>query len=260
MANEATNVVLPVYMVIDSSLSMGDKKDEAAKTPFRAALDIVEELHETLEDDIFVRDRMRTQITFFDKEARESLPLSEVDSLEEWYETNKDTTPIGITTSYHRVFNFLKTQIDKDMQELLIEGGRDFSPTRPLVIFLTDGKPMEKDKSVIDEEFRKLTGEDNKFRPNIICIGVGDATRETLGKYAAGTIHDSNSDRKYVIGNPKLSIFPQRDKDAAAAISKITDKLVRTIVLSVPKKKVALNSDGIAEVIVPLDDMFKGMM
>ena len=251
------NTVLPMYLVLDSSKSM-NKKDRDGKSAFQAAIEIAIELHENVINSPSVTERLRTEVIFFDDEANVSLELCGPKYIDPWYQRNKEAVATGTSTHYSAAFRLLKQRIDIGANNLKAEGKENgFAVLRPLVIFLTDGKPTEK-AVYIQKPFRELIDASYGYRPNIICIGVGDATREALEDYAAGTVHASPSDREYVVGNDMMTIIPDNTKMAASVISEITDALVRSIVGTINSStEVELNEAGIVEPVVALDDDFK---
>lgn len=254
------NTVLPMYLAIDGSKSMnkGDSTGQGG-TSFTASIGIAQTLYETMHLNASVAERLRTEVILFGDEPRVVHPLSDPRTLEDWTESAGNVATDG-HTRYSKAFTLIKKRIDVGVESLKKEGADHFEVFRPLVIFLTDGVPTEGPEH-IQGPFSELTDENYGYRPNIICIGVGDATEESLGKYAAGTVHAGSERRDYVIGNPDMLILPKLQGEAPAdTITRITGALVRSVVGSVNSStEVKLSKAGIAEPVIIVDKDFEKM-
>lgn len=164
------DIVMPFYIVVDTSGSMG--RDIDALTAALIAL------QQMIADAPEISDIVRVCIIEFDSEARVLVPLG---SLEE---AVIPTLRASGGTSYPAAFRTLKGAIDADTAQLRAEGLRVY---RALTFFLTDGEPNQGDW---EAEFARLfhfdpeTGTGYRWYPRFIPFGFRDARLETLAKIA----------------------------------------------------------------------------
>lgn len=160
-------IVLPVYLVVDTSYSLeGDipSLNQATARFFRA-----------LTREPSTADLVRVCLIDFSDDARVVLPLSEV------YDINSPPTLAARSaTNYSAAFRLLRQVIPDDVAGLKHEGFRVF---RPLVFFLTDGAPNDRDwRAVLDE----LRSPDFRQRPTIVAVGFGSADPTIIREIGKG--------------------------------------------------------------------------
>lgn len=157
--------LLPFYLVCDESASMaGDSIDtiNGALVP----------LHEAIGTNPIVADKTRFCLISFSNDAEVLLSLSDLSEVEQM-----PTMTARGTTDYAAAFRVLKDTIDADVALLKAEGNRVH---RPVVFFMSDGYPT----SDWAESYQALVHDENRYRPNIIAFGVGEAQPEVIAAVA----------------------------------------------------------------------------
>jgi uncharacterized protein YegL len=119
--------VLPCYVAVDTS--------DSVTGPALDSLNVeLGRLADAFHDDSRVSGRCRLAVLTFDAEARVVLPLTPATDLPA-APALAATRP---ATDYEAVFRLLRRQIGRDLVGLRMAGLR---PLRPLVVFVTDGRP-----------------------------------------------------------------------------------------------------------------------
>lgn len=158
--------VLPFYLVCDESASMsGD--------PIDAMNETLPELHHAIGANPVVADKTRFCIIGFSDAAQVLLPLSNLSEV-----TQLPVLETTGGTNYSAAFTMLKSQIESDVVHLKSQGNRVF---RPVVFFLTDGEP----NSDWADEYAELMDDNNRYRPNILAFGIGNANVQTISAVAS---------------------------------------------------------------------------
>ena len=231
--------ILPVYLVLDTSASMSENG------ALEAAINLVPQMIDTLERQYVIPDKIRLEIIRFDKEANVMFPLGEKSAFSAWWKQNGTSAfrAESETACYGAAFRLLRSRIEIGTRQIKAEDapepGQKFLVYRPVVFLITDGKPLDKPADR-ERAFSELTDFGFSDRPNIVCIGVGDAKAEDLKPYGAGK--SNTSDNKYAVGNIS-HVFVAKDGVAPAdALQKIIPKIIDSIVHSVgnqnnPEKK-----------------------
>ena len=190
--------LLPVYLVLDTSYSMqdGDK--------FSAALSFLPKLLSAMTESSSLSDKIRVEVITFDEEARVDLSLGGLNEVEEWIIRNKKNPiiPDGSCTYYGKAFEKLRSEIQVGVRQIQSETmeNEHYKAYRPVVFFITDGVPND-EQSDRNIAFSQLTDSNFEYRPNLICVGVGDANQDDLIEYGAGRYNSPTG--SYIVGNDK---------------------------------------------------------
>jgi uncharacterized protein YegL len=156
--------VLPCYVACDVSLSMADHLDEL-NTGLR-------EFRGAVHADTSVADRILCSVVGFAETPHVVQPLFPMDDL-----AALPSPRACARTNFGPVFTFLRTAIDQDV--LSLERHR-LQVHRPMVFFLTDGRPT--DPATWPSAFASLTDPAWVRRPRVVAFGVGDADQDALGR------------------------------------------------------------------------------
>lgn len=242
MSETGNYVLLPVYLVLDTSASMTGE-------PFKAAFNFIPRLISAMNKSTAVADRVRLGVITFDQTARVVATLSGKKELEDWYKINKNIRTDGVSTIFSKVFELIKTEVAKGVENIRSQkiGGVYYKSFRPAVFFITDGDPVNDSEVAINEAYTELTSlvdEDGRdIRPNIFMIGVGAATKEKLEKYGASrykhieyTVHNANAVLVRTIKDG-LEFTPE------AVLDSVIPKLISSIISSTNTAGIANNSD-----------------
>ena len=154
-------ILLPFYVIVDTSLSMSGE-------PINAANDIVPSLCDLLRENPTLRDKVRFSLIDFSSQAVLRIPLSDLRNV------RPPVLTAGGATSYAAAFRLFGKQIAKDVEQLRADG---FAHHRPVAFFITDGEPTDAD-DVWQRELDELGAGANP--PNIVPFGVGETNPSTL--------------------------------------------------------------------------------
>ena len=244
-------IILPIFLVIDNSVSM--ETDDRYKHVF----DFLPMLVAKIGTSGALKDKVRIEVIAFGSEAKQILGLSEITRLSTWL-NEREVEPIlpdGGSTSYGEAFKMLKNSIEvgcKQIESEVALGNSKHSVYRPTVFFFTDGEPNDNEKSRLDYH-NQLTDSSFRYQPNIICVGFGDATLESLKKYSAGSYKSPTG--KYDVGNEKLVLMAKKDNSIEEQLHSIINALINSIVQSLSCDA----GDGVSEGGLPEpfgDDIF----
>lgn len=120
---------LPVFLLLDTSGSMKGERIEAVKNGLQV-------LVSKLRQDPFALESVYINIITFDREVKEILPLTDLESLQ----LPEITTPESGPTNMGAALELLLSTMDRE----LIKGTADQKGDwRPLVFLMTDGKPSD---------------------------------------------------------------------------------------------------------------------
>ena len=249
---ESKYALLPVYLVLDTSFSM--QEDDR----FSAALTFLPKLLSSMTDSSSLSDKIRVEVITFDSEARVELALGGTNEVEEWIIRNKKNpiVPDGDCTHYGKAFDKLTSEIQVGVRQIQSETavGESYKAYRPVVFFITDGEPND-ELSERNKAYEKLTNQNFEYRPNIICVGVGDARHENLIEYGAGRYNSPTG--SYITGNDKLVIVPKDGALPSQALGTIVPALVASIVQSFGNIASMGDSSGVPDLFGPQDDIFE---
>lgn len=151
------------YLVVDTSASMHG----ASINWVNAGL---AEFFEALLDDLhpFPGEPWRCALVSFDAEARVELQVS--------HDSEHPTVPVlraDGPANYVPVFDLLESMIARDVSEVRDSGDVCM---RPLVCFVTDGRPVDR----WEERFDELVGPKNPYHPLMVPCGVAGAEPTTM--------------------------------------------------------------------------------
>ena len=244
--------LLPVYLVLDTSYSMQDEDGR-----FDAALSFLPKLLSAMTDSASLSDKIRVEVITFDEDAKVALALGGLNEVEEWIVRNKKNpiVPDGDSTYYGKAFDKLASQIQIGVRQIQSEkvGDDGYKAYRPVVFFITDGEPND-EQSARNKAFDNLTNPKFEYRPNIICVGVGDAKQEDLIAYGAGRYNSPTG--SYITGNEKLVIVPRDGALPSQALGAIVPTLVASIVQSFGNATNFGDISGVPDLFGPQDDIF----
>lgn len=206
--------LLPFYLVCDVSQSMVESG------ALQEANNILPSLVQALEKDPIISDKVRFGVVDFSDDARVVLPL--VDLLEQ------TTLPLlegRGRTSYKAAFDLLRTQIERDVNQLKADG---YAVHRPAVFFLSDGAPTDPEPEwraafAALTQYDKASGQGNRMYPNIIPFGLQGADPRVLQM----VIHPTNPPERAM----RLFMADQ-DQTAASAVTKMAKMLVTSVIQS----------------------------
>jgi uncharacterized protein YegL len=164
-AGQVVGQVLPMYFVGDESHSMRGE-------PIAAVNSGLLDLRDEVAKHPLIGKKVRFGIITFADSAETRLELSELS--EELLLPTLSTRGRG--TSYAAAFEALRHTIPADIALLKVSG---FQVHRPVVFFLSDGQPTEKE-SKWRERLTELKDPSFPQRPNILAFGVGDADPKVI--------------------------------------------------------------------------------
>jgi uncharacterized protein YegL len=201
---EPTQKLMPFYLVVDVSSSMGGAKAQAANNMVLALVD-------ALAANPILSDKIRFGMLQFATDARVLLPLCDpLDS-----NTVFPALAVGGATAYAPAFRLLRSEIEANVKQLKADG---FAVHRPTVFFLSDGSPT--DQAEWQQAFDELTG--IASYPNVVPFGVSDADRGVL----RSLIHPAT-------GQKRMRMFLMDEgEDAAQAISGMAEVLISSVLAS----------------------------
>lgn len=154
------DLILPIYIAVDRSWSMGPKDNNAID----AANELIPTIIDTCDANPLVDYRARFCIIGFNAEPEVVVTLSR----------GTNMTPHAFVadggTDFSKVFALLKSQILSDHVTLKRDGNRSY---RPAVFLITDGEPNDDPT----EAFTALKDPGFDLHPNVFVFGVGKTSR-----------------------------------------------------------------------------------
>jgi uncharacterized protein YegL len=232
MSEEKKRLLLPVYLVLDTSASMSVEYGNDGNA-FDAAMTFLPELYDELMHSSSVADKLRVAVITFDEKTAVPVPLSDMEQLKKYAEKLRlnPIVPDGNHTYYGEAFRTLRTEIEKGVQQLQADG---YEVYRPVVFFITDGEPNDKDFAR-DTSYSELTASSFAYRPNLICVGVGEASKERLKKYGASSY---KYNEQYTTGNEHVVLVPRDGVSPVKAIHAVIPVLIQSILdVKIPSKE-----------------------
>lgn len=221
-------LVLAFYLLVDVSASMSGE-------PITAVNEILPEIIDAIQESPTLGDVVRLGAVSFSDSARVVLRLGDLRDVDQIPQFK-----IEGGTSYAAGFRQLRKDIDSDLAQLKSDGYKVY---RPAVFFITDGDPTD-EQHELDAAFAELTDPKFRGRPNIIPFGVGvGVDKATLEPWVYPKPSDS--------GKPMRSYAWVGSGDAAAAIRKIAELLITSIVASVNSVNEAGTGGGL---VLPEDE------
>ena len=227
--------IFPAYVVVDFSESMGRPVDTStSKTRIDVATEIIPALLESMENDSNIAESLRVRVIGFNDSIVFCTELFDYDELKSWYKEKKDSFKkmCEYQTWYGAAFKKLNECIDKDMDQIVRNGESFF---RPLVYFLTDGKPYGENPNSRETNYRALvTNKDSHRRPVILCVGIGPEDMSILKQYGASRLDTKNNEYRY--GNEKMTFVIRSGVKTGSGLSILNDKVVSTIKYSLQRR------------------------
>lgn len=240
---------LPVYLVLDASPSMWG-------APLKEALSFLPQLLDVMETDAVIEDKLRVEVITFGQTAKVEFPLGNGKELRTWLKSGKPQTilPRERWTWYGAAFGKLKERIEGGVKKLQ---ANKYKVYRPAVFFITDGQPKD-NPDVRKPAYEALTSPQFEYRPNIICVGVGDASLKSLAPYGTGRYKMSS----YTPGNKYLALVAKKNVASAEALRAIVKTLVSSVVTSLHVGDTVIDgadqNQDIPDVIGNNDNLFDG--
>jgi uncharacterized protein YegL len=155
--------VLPCYVAVDTS--------DSVTGPVLDSLNVeLGRLADAFHDDSRVSGTCRLALLTFDAEARVILPLTAAADLA----TGPALAATRPATNYEAVFRLLRRQIGRDLAGLRMAGLR---PLRPLVVFVSDGRPT---RGYWPPAHAALTDPGWEGAADILAFGFGEASDLTI--------------------------------------------------------------------------------
>lgn len=204
--SEARGVLLPAYVLVDESASMGPYVDDLSA----GLISLCEELRAAP----MLAAKLRLAVLGFSDDVRVHLAVADMRQ-----ETNLPRVTVRGSTNYGAAFSDLAGRIPTDVRFLRDQG---YKVHRPVVFFLSDGQPTDFGWK---RALGKLTDRQRMpAAPNIIACGMGTAQRQTIAEVAS---------------RPEFGFIAQRGADLGRAISEFFHALTASLIAS----SQALNSD-----------------
>ena len=250
--NTIYNAILPIYFVLDTSYSMQEENR------FSAAFSFLPKLLSAMMKSSSLSDKIRVEVITFDEDASVDLPIGGLNEIEQWivhYKKNP-MIPDGECTHYGKAFKLLRSEIEEGVRQIQGEtaDGIRYKAYRPVVFFVTDGAPND-DSFDRNMAFAELTDRNFEFRPNMVCVGVGDAKFDDLIAYGAGRYNSPTG--AYITRNEKLVIVPRDGVLPSRALTAIIPALVASIVQSFGNTAHVGGSGGVPDLFGEQDDLFE---
>lgn len=191
-----TSKRMPVYLVLQTSQSMGDHIDEIN--------DAVLAVYDEFALNPRASDVAALSIISFGAEAHLVQPMTALDQV-----TAIPVFRVGGIANYNAVLLFLRLQIGLDISSLRADG---IAVMRPIVFFIGNGKSTDESWR---SEAAKLNDPSWSLRPHIIPISVGSASTEWISDVAtiSGVVRGAGS--------------------AVESLTEIVSALVQTLITSI---------------------------
>jgi len=205
--SEARGVLLPAYVLVDESASMGPYVDDLQA----GLVSLCEELRAAP----MLAAKLRLAVLGFSDDVRVHLAVADMR-----VETNLPRVTVRGSTNYGAAFSDLAGRIPTDVRFLRDEG---YKVHRPVVFFLSDGQPTDFGWK---RALARLTDRQRMpAAPNIIACGMGSAERQTIAEVAS---------------RPEFGFIAQPGADLGKAISEFFHALTASLIAS----SQALNSEN----------------
>jgi uncharacterized protein YegL len=158
----------PVYLLLDTSASMFGPAIQAVQQG-------VQLIHRELMDNPHAIETVYLSVITFDSTARQTVPLSSVESF------TPPTLKAEGNTSLGAAITLLNECLDRELR-LNTEGRK--GDYRPLVFMLTDGAPTDEWK----EPVKKLKARNTHKVGSLVAVGCGPSANVTLLKEITGEV------------------------------------------------------------------------
>jgi uncharacterized protein YegL len=194
---EPRGKILPIYFVADESGSMGRHIGELNKGLLS--------LQDALQRESSAAAKVRFSVIGFSDDAFTYLEPADLRTAPQLPELSAHGS-----TSYCAAFEQLAYRISVDLPRLK---GHGFSVYRPVVFFLTDGAPTDR------EDWRAVRARllDQPAAPNILSFGIGEADPAVVGEIAT---------------KQEFALVADRHMDTGAAITEFLTSLTQSVISS----------------------------
>lgn len=202
---------LPVFLVVDTSASMGWDREAGERKLIEVANELVPTLVNKCDEFPTLDQKLRLSLIEFNSDASVRIALSESDS----FRTSVPTLTASGTTDYGRAFARIYDEINVAVPSL---AGPKIGVFRPTVFFITDGEDNG-DQGQRDQAWDKLVDPSFKLHPNFFTFGVAEATKGL------------DELKRFKSGHGLVAVAKDPDK-AVEGLTEIMNKLVQSIVSS----------------------------
>jgi uncharacterized protein YegL len=167
---------LPVYFVLDTSGSMRGERIEAVKNGLQVLIS-------TLRQDPFALESVCISIITFDREVKQLLPLTDLESLVLPEITVPESSPTNMGAALMQLLENMNKEIIKGTPE-------QKGDWRPLLFLMTDGKPS--DLALYREAIPKM--KERNFAGIIACAAGAEAKDSFLKELTDTVVHLDTAD------------------------------------------------------------------
>ncbi|WP_278814485.1 vWA domain-containing protein [Bifidobacterium pullorum] len=171
----------PVIIALDVSSSM--ETDDSGNHPLQVAEGIIPQLAELGKHFPTVDDMTRIGLITFSSSAEVQLPVGEVGRLSDLAGKSVNFKPQGLTY-YGAAFKLIHSELQQVRQRLFEHEhleGLSVGYHRPVVFFITDGRPNDSDADR-KAAWEALVGDD-ELSPHFVTFGVGNVRAEHIAPY-----------------------------------------------------------------------------
>mgnify|MGYP000942487394 CR=1 FL=1 len=224
--------IMTIYLVIDMSESMTWEDKLTGKIRINTATSIFPVISEELDNDNTAIENLRLNVLGFNQEVHLFLRNAKLKDFDKWKNENLDKIKRGEgctgQTYYGELFKKLKEYIVDDYSMLETEKCEYF---RPLVYFLSDGKPEGEEESYIKNQYKALVtqqGNKERWNPSIFCIGMGDELSfKRIREYAAGKVRTQGN--RYQIANGNMAFVVRKGQNVEDALKDLNHLVLKVI-------------------------------